>query len=138
MPLLEESVTTLRGSPAVLERSKSLVELGAAIRRAGQRAGARHLLTEALDLAVACGGPQVAGRALAELAAAGGRPRRERRHGVEALTPSEVRVSRAAGRRGSVTNRQIAHALYVTLKTIEAHLAHTFDKLSISGQPSSL
>ncbi len=63
MPLLEESVTTLRGSPAVLERSKSLVELGAAIRRAGQRAGARHLLTEALDLAVAGGGPQVAGRA---------------------------------------------------------------------------
>jgi DNA-binding CsgD family transcriptional regulator len=30
------------------------------------------------------------------------------------------------------TNRQIAHGLYVTLKTVETHLAHVYAKLGIS------
>ena len=30
------------------------------------------------------------------------------------------------------TNRQIAHGLYVTTKTIETHLAHAYAKLGIS------
>ncbi len=51
LELLEESVASLRESPAVLERAKSLAELGAAQRRAGQRVTAREALGEALDLA---------------------------------------------------------------------------------------
>jgi DNA-binding NarL/FixJ family response regulator len=30
------------------------------------------------------------------------------------------------------TNRQIAHGLYVTLKTVETHLAHVYAKLGVS------
>ena len=77
-----------------------------------------------------CGARPLAGRAHAELAAAGGRPRRERRHGLDALTPSELRVARLAA--DGQTNRQIAHGLYVTLKTVETHLAHVYAKLGIS------
>ena len=128
--LLAESVEVLRESPALLERAKSLAELGAARRRAGDRRAARPLLAEALDLAVGCGARPLASRAHAELAAAGGRPRRERLHGVEALTPSELRVARLAA--DGRTNRQIAHGLYVTPKTVETHLAHAFAKLGIS------
>jgi DNA-binding CsgD family transcriptional regulator len=128
--LLEESAAILRASPALLERAKSLAELGAALRRAGQRRAARPLLAEALDLAAGCGGRPLAGRAHAELIAAGGRPRRERRHGADALTPSERRVARLAA--DGCTNRQIAHSLYVTLKTVETHLAHAYAKLGIS------
>jgi DNA-binding CsgD family transcriptional regulator len=128
--LLEESASVLRESPALLERAKSLAELGAALRRAGQRLAARPILAEALDLAAGCGARPLAGRARAELTAAGGRPRRERRHGVDALTPSERRVARLAA--DGRTNRQIAHGLYVTLKTVETHLAHTYAKLGIS------
>ena len=68
--------------------------------------------------------------ARAELITAGGRPRRERRHGVDALTPSERRVARLAA--DGRTNRQIAQSLYVTLKTVETHLAHAYAKLGIS------
>ena len=128
--LLAESVEVLRESPALLERAKSLAELGAARRRARDRRAARLLLAEAIDLAVGCGARPLANRAHTELAAAGGRPRRERLRGVEALTPSELRVARLAA--DGRTNRQIAHGLYVTPKTIETHLAHAFAKLGIS------
>ncbi len=32
------------------------------------------------------------------------------------------------------TNREIAQALYVTLKTVEGHLARAYDKLQIRGR----
>lgn len=128
--LLGESAEVLQDSPALLERAKSLAELGAALRRAGQRIAARPPLAQALDLAAGCGARPLAGRAHDELTAAGGRPRRERRHGVDALTPSELRVARLAAE--GRTNRQIAHGLYVTPKTVETHLAHAYAKLGIS------
>ena len=130
--LLEDSVAALRRSPALLERAHSLAELGAALRRAGRRAAAREPLTEALDLAARCGARPLAARAREELTATGARPRREWRTGAEALTPSELRVVRLAveGR----TNREIAHELYVTLKTVEGHLSRAYVKLAIAGR----
>jgi DNA-binding CsgD family transcriptional regulator len=127
--LLGESVASLRNSPAVLERAHSLAELGAALRRNGRRSAAREPLTEALDLAARCGARPLMSRARDELKATGARPRREWRSGLEALSPRELRVVQlaAAGR----TNREIAYQLYVTLKTIEGHLARAYTKLGI-------
>jgi DNA-binding CsgD family transcriptional regulator len=130
--LLTESIDVLRGSPATLERAKSLAELGAALRRAGHRTAARAPLAEGLDLAARCGARPLAARVRDELRAAGARPRREWRRGVEALTPSELRVVRLAVDGNS--NRQIAQALYVTVKTVEGHLARAYAKLGISGR----
>jgi DNA-binding CsgD family transcriptional regulator len=67
-----------------------------------------------------------------ELKATGARPRRAWRTGVEALTPSELRVARLAA--DGRSNREIAHELYVTLKTIEGHLARAYTKLGIRGR----
>jgi len=132
LELLRESLAVLRDSPAVLERAHSLAELGAALRRAGQRAAAREPLAEALDLAARCGARPLAARAREELKATGARPRREWRIGVEALTPSELRIVRLAAEGHS--NREIAHELYVTLKTIEGHLSRAYTKLGIEGR----
>lgn len=129
---LEESVAVLRGSPAQLERGHSLCELGAALRRSGHRAAAREPLAEALDLAAHCGARGLAARAREELKASGARPRSEWRTGVEALSPSELRVARLAAE--GHTNREIAQALYVTLKTVEGHLARVYGKLSIGSR----
>jgi DNA-binding CsgD family transcriptional regulator len=132
LDLLHESAAALDGSPALLERAHSLAELGAALRRAGQRAAAREPLAEALDLAARCGARPLAARAREELTATGARPRRPWRTGVESLTPSELRVARLAAE--GRTNREIAHELYVTPKTIEGHLARTYAKLGIAGR----
>jgi ATP/maltotriose-dependent transcriptional regulator MalT len=127
--LLGDSVASLRNSPAMLERAHSLAELGAALRRNGCRSAAREPLSEALDLAARCGARPLVARARDELKATGARPRREWRTGLEALSPRELRVVQlaAAGR----TNREIAYQLYVTLKTIEGHLARAYTKLGI-------
>jgi DNA-binding CsgD family transcriptional regulator len=132
LELLGESVAVLATSLALLERAKSLAELGAALRRAGQRGAARDPLAEALDLAARCGARPLASRARDELQATGARPRRVWRRGAESLTPSELRIVQMAAE--GKTNREIAHGLYVTLKTVEGHLARSYVKLGISGR----
>jgi DNA-binding CsgD family transcriptional regulator len=132
LALLRESVASLDGSPALLERAHSLVEFGAALRRSGGRAAARGPLAQALELGARCGARPLAARARDELKAAGARPRRPWRTGVEALTPSELRVARLAAEGRS--NREIACELYVTLKAVEGHLAHAYAKLGIEGR----
>ena len=132
LDLLAAASEELERSPALLERTKAHLEFGAALRRAGQRADSREPLRKALDLADRCGAVPVANRAREELIAAGGRPRRTRIGGVEALTASELRVARraACGR----TNRQIAQELFVTMKAVEKHLASAYRKLDIQGR----
>ena len=48
---LRASLSALERSEAPLERARTLVELGSALRRSGQRAAARDPLTEGMDLA---------------------------------------------------------------------------------------
>ena len=96
---LEQSVAVLRDSPAPLELARSLMFLGITLRRLRQPRDARGPLGEALSLASDCGSDAVSERALAELRAAGGRPRRTQGWGAGALTASE-RKRRAARRRG--------------------------------------
>ena len=64
--------------------------------------------------------------------AAGARPRRERLSGVEALTASERRVAQMAA--AGMTNREIAQALFVTMKAVASHLTHVYGKLDITGR----
>jgi DNA-binding CsgD family transcriptional regulator len=130
--MLAESVDLLRGSESRLELARSLVELGAAQRRRGERVAGRERLREALELAHQCGADALCARAREELAAAGSRPRRPVRTGVEALTASEHRVARLAAE--GMSNREIAQSLFVTLKTVEWHLAQVYRKLDISGR----
>jgi DNA-binding CsgD family transcriptional regulator len=132
LELLAESVASLEDSPAILERARSLVELGMALRRNGRRADAREPLAQGLDLAARCGARPLAARAREELKATGARPRREWRTGLEALTPGELRVVRLAA--DGHSNRDIACQLYVTLKTIEGHLSRAYTKLGITSR----
>jgi DNA-binding CsgD family transcriptional regulator len=129
---LEESVSTLHGSPAVLERAESLVALGAALRRAGQRVGARPALSEGLEIALRCGAVPLAERAREELVAAGSRPRAVVRRGPDALTPSERRVATMASE--GLSNPEIAQRLFVTRATVESHLHAAYRKLGIGSR----
>ncbi len=88
--------------------------------------------TSAPRRASRCGAATLARRAYDELLATGETVRRHSPIGVESLTPSERRVSRMAA--SGVTNRQIAEALFLTIKTIESHLAAAFDKLGVHSR----
>jgi DNA-binding NarL/FixJ family response regulator len=120
------------GRAAKLERARSLAALGVALRDGGQPVAARDPLRDALDLAHRCGAPALAEEILAELRAAGARPRRLATTGAGALTRSERRVAElaAAGRQ----NKQIAAELFVTLDTVEYHLRNTYRKLGITSR----
>jgi DNA-binding CsgD family transcriptional regulator/tetratricopeptide (TPR) repeat protein len=130
--LLRESVQVARASPGRLELALSLVELGAAERRANRRTVAREPLEEGMALARQCGARSLQDRALAELLAAGARPRRPQDSGRDTLTPSELRIAGLAG--AGQTNRQIAQRLFITQKTVETHLARAFRKLRIDSR----
>jgi DNA-binding CsgD family transcriptional regulator len=129
---LRESLSVLAGSSAKLERARTLVELGAALRRANARTEARELLKEGLDLAVRSGAQPLLGRAEEELAATGARPRRRLISGVESLTASERRVARFAAE--GLSNKDIAQTLFVTTKTVEVHLSSVYRKLGIGSR----
>ncbi len=115
-----------------LEHVRVLVDLGAALRRRGRTEAAREPLREALHLADQGGAVRLAERARAELRAAGARPRRAALAGRGALTPAERRVAMLAAE--GRTNRQIAQELFVTQRTVETHLTHTFAKLDIGSR----
>src|SRR5205085_5888054 len=126
------SVAVLDGSPTKLEFAHSLAALGAATRRAGQRVEARGLLRRALELGELCRADALESAVRTELIATGARPRRAMLTGVDALTPSELRVAQLAA--AGKSNRAIAQALFVTLKTVEMHLAGSYRKLGISSR----
>ena len=129
---LRAAVATLEGSGAALEYARALVDLVSAIARSGRRVEAREPLHTGLELAHRCGATALAARARTELVAAGARPRRVMRTGVDALTPSELRVARMAA--DGMTNREIAQALFVTLRTVQVHLTHSYQKLGITSR----
>jgi len=112
--------------------TRALLELGAALRRRGRRADARALLRPAADVAQRCGAGPLAERAHQELLACGARPRRLVLSGVDALTPSERRIAELAAR--GLANREIAQALFLTVRTVEMHLTGAYRKLGISSR----
>jgi DNA-binding CsgD family transcriptional regulator len=127
--LLQTAIAELERSAAHLEHAHALIDYGAALRRTGHPRDARDPLREGLDLADNCRAPVLAEHARHELLATGARPRRSALTGRDALTPTEARVANMAAEGQSTP--EIAQALFVTPKTVETHLAHTYQKLDI-------
>ena len=130
--LLRQAASHLDKVASPLEGARTLLELGAALRRDKRRVDSRDPLRRALELAVGINAAPVAERARAELRAAGARPRRVMLSGVESLTASELRVAQLAA--AGLTNPDIAQRLYVTRSTVETHLSRSFIKLSINSR----
>lgn len=134
LALLRESTIILASSPARLEYAKALVDLGAALRRAGRRSESRQQLRFGVELAQICGATPLVERGWTELRASGARRHHVAPSGLDALTPSERRVAELAA--AGYTNRDIAQMLFITTNTVEVHLTRTYRKLGISGRAS--
>jgi len=129
---LREALAVLDGSICKLEHARTLVELGAMLRRTGRRREAREPLRNGVELALVCGAAPLVTRAEEELRASGASPRGIIRASFDALTTSERRVAQMAA--AGMSNKQIAQALFVTVKTVETHLHRSYQKLDVSSR----
>ena len=129
---LRHAVAVLEPSGARVEHSRALIDLGGVLRRANRRRDAQEPLRGGLELAYRAGAAGLVKHAQDELAATGARPRKLVLTGVEALTPSERRVARMAAE--GMANKEIAQALFVTVKAVEVHLSSAYRKLQIKSR----
>jgi DNA-binding CsgD family transcriptional regulator len=109
------------------ELARTVLALGSAQRRAKRWADARHSLEEAKRIFERVGARLWVERAQEELARVPGRRPRGSR-----LTPTERRVAElvAEGR----ANKEVAAALFVTVKAVEANLSRVYAKLGVRSR----
>ena len=129
---LREAVTYADRSEAMVEKALAQVALGRALNEAGHKAEARDWLRRGIHQARMHGVFLLAAQGLRLISDAGGRPRRLALTGLEALTPSELRVAQMVA--SGLSNREVAEALFVTVKAVEAHLGKVYRKLEISSR----
>ncbi len=129
LDLLVQAAASLQSSGSRLEHAWALYDLGRAHHRADQPRDAARALREAGRLAEYCDGRRLLHRVTTELRALGVR-RVARPVARQDLTRAEQVAARHAA--DGLTNRQIARSLFVTEKTVEAHLRAAFAKLGVT------
>ncbi|MEO6090129.1 MAG: AAA family ATPase [Umezawaea sp.] len=126
---LEDAALLFAAAGFGLREVQALTALGTALLRHGDDKAARRQLRAAVDLAVRCGDIDAAGRARTALREAGGRMGEVPGRARDVLTDGERRVAELAA--AGLTNRQIADALFVTVRTVESHLSNTYRKSGV-------
>ena len=128
--ICRRALARLNGVTATLESVRLALELGRTLARMGLRVEARDLLRPALADADAVGASLLAQRARRELVATGLRPRRAALEGASALTPRQRQIIELAA--AGKANRAIAQQLFLSIKTVETHLAAGYRKLGVN------
>ena len=130
--LLDQAVHHLREARCGTELVRTLLLLGRVDIELGATPTAHTVLGEAAGLARQLGLRPLELEVLDALELSG-RPTAPRPlRGTERLTPGEARVVELAAR--GMTNREIAEALFVTVKAVEWHLSNAYPKLGIKGR----
>ncbi|MFI5960174.1 helix-turn-helix transcriptional regulator [Cryptosporangium sp. NPDC051539] len=116
------------------ERARTLLCLGETLRRFRRPAAAREPLTDAADLFRRLGAAPWTERAETELSAAGLRPvhKAEPAPALAQLSPQEWRVAQSVG--SGLSNAEAASALFLSTKTVEAHLTRVYRKLGVRSR----
>jgi DNA-binding CsgD family transcriptional regulator len=109
------------------ELGRTLLVMGQVQRRAKRKRLAKEHLDHALAIFESLPSPPWADRARAEISRLGLRP-----PAPLALTATEGRIAAMAA--AGHTNRQIAQALFLSIRTVEANLARIYRKLGISSR----
>ena len=123
------AVPGVEGFPFELARVQ--LAYGERLRRLRRSRDARRQLTAARDGFERLGAAPWTRRAAIELGATGA-TRQSIGGGNASLTPQELEVALLAAT--GMTNRQIAAQLYVSTRTVSAHLYRIFPKLGISSR----
>jgi DNA-binding CsgD family transcriptional regulator len=101
------------------------------LRRAGRRRDAREHLTSAHDMLTSMGAGAFAARAARELRAVGQRARARART-VDELTSQELQIAQLVAT--GATSKQVASELFLSPRTVDAHLRSIFRKFDITSR----
>lgn len=124
---LQAALAAFEQLPLPFERGRTLLALGVVQRRARRRRAARDSLSRALDAFHTLGAPLWAERASSELSRISGRTA-----AAADLTATEQRVAELVAQGQS--NKQVAAALVITTRTVEAHLTRIYAKLGVRSR----
>jgi DNA-binding CsgD family transcriptional regulator len=122
-----ESLDPDVGARLPLELGWTWLTKGRLHRRAKQRRAAADAFAQAAAIFERLGAEAWAERARTELDVVG-----PRRRAPDELTATERRVAELAA--AGITNREIARAVFMSEKTVEAHIARVYRKLGIHSR----
>jgi DNA-binding CsgD family transcriptional regulator len=124
---LEHSLAQYARVQIPFEVARTLLALGSTQRRARQKAAARTTLTSALASFEELGAAIWADKARNDLARIGGRS-----PSGDKLTPAEERVAALVAE--GCSNKEVAASLFMSVRTVETHLAKIYAKLGIRSR----
>ena len=128
----EDFAVALRLHPRPFDRARTQLLLGEHLRRRRRRVDAREHLRAAIDSFDALGAAPWADRARAELRATGETARKRDASTLAELTPQELQVARFVGE--GLSNKEVAAQLFLSPRTIDAHLRNVFAKLGLTSR----
>nr|WP_157426299.1 LuxR family transcriptional regulator [Agromyces salentinus] len=127
-----EALDRLRSSGMSGHLARTHLVFGEWLRREGRRQDARAQLRTAHDSLAAMGAQAFAARAARELRATGENPRKRSVQPASSLTAHELQVARLVAT--GATSREVGAQLFLSPRTIEAHLRSIFRKLGITSR----
>ncbi|MFI6041560.1 AAA family ATPase [Nocardia sp. NPDC051321] len=137
--LVDDDEDTYRQAVALLETSSLAIAAGRAhlvygewLRRQGRRRDARAELRLAHEQLSALGAEAFAARAAAELRGTGEQTRGRSADVSDALTVQEVHIARLVAE--GATSKEVAAKLFLSPRTVDAHLRNIFRKLGITSR----
>ena len=125
--VLEQTLIDHASLPMPFEEGRTRLLLGGVLRRSGHRSDSRREFEAALGIFTRLGTPVHAANTRAELTAVGGRRSQE-----SELTPVERRIAALVA--SGQTNKEVAGTLFVSVRTVEGHLGHVYQKLGVRSR----
>ncbi|MBB5113302.1 AAA family ATPase [Micromonospora echinospora] len=127
-----EAIAQLKHSRMGGYLARTHLVYGEWLRREGRRREAREQLRTAHELLSDMGAEAFAERAARELRATGEHPRKRAAQPTDALTAHELHIARLVAT--GATSREVGAQLFLSPRTIEAHLRSIFRKLGITSR----
>lgn len=127
-----EGIEQLRACRMVAHLGRAQLLYGEWLRREGRRQDAREQLRAAHELFSNMGAEAFAARAARELRATGEHPRKRTAQPTDALTAQELHIAKLVAT--GATSREVGEQLFLSPRTIEAHLRSIFRKLEITSR----
>ncbi|MCL1870371.1 MAG: AAA family ATPase [Promicromonosporaceae bacterium] len=130
--LFRESVAQLSGTRMRAHLARTRLLYGEHLRREGRRRDAREQLRAAHEQLSLAGPGGFAARAAAELRVTGEHPRTRAAQPVDNLTAQELRIARLVAT--GATSKEAGARLFLSPRTVDAHLRSIFPKLGITSR----